>query len=304
VIDLRSEVGRGQFFDLVAQADVLLEGHRPGVMERLGIGPDVVLQTNPRLVYGRMTGWGQSGPYAGQAGHDINYIGIAGALHPTGYRDRPPLPALNLVGDYGGGSMLLVVGVLSALLERERSGQGQVIDAAMVDGAALLMAPTLNLLSQGLWSREREANILDGGAHFYSVYETADGRFITVGAIEPQFYQSLLDLLQLDSSSWPQMDRALWPELRAAMATIFRSRPLAEWTAVFAGSDACVFAARSFEDVAADPQISARRTLVDELGAVQPAPAPRFSRTPGAIQGPPPAVGQHNRELLGTDSDG
>jgi alpha-methylacyl-CoA racemase len=205
------------------------------------------------------------------------------------------------VGDYGGGSMLLVVGVLSALLERERSGRGQVIDAAMVDGATLLMAPTLNLLNHGLWSRQREANLLDGGAHLYCACATADDRFITVGAIEPQFYQSLIDHLKLDAADWPQMDRSRWPELRTAMAAIFRSRPLEDWKAVFAGSDACVFAANSFDDVAADPQISSRRTLVQEFGSVQPAPAPRFSRTPAAIQGPPPAIGQHNREIIGDD---
>lgn len=292
VIDLRATPGREGLLTLLDTADVLLEGHRPGVMERLGVGPEICLARNPRLVYGRMTGWGQEGPLSGRAGHDLDYLAIAGALHPMGYADRPPSPPLNLIGDYGGGTMLLAFGVVAALYERERSGRGQVVDAAMVDGVALLTTLFHSLLPSGSWTAEREANLLDGGAHFYRVYQTADDRFLAVGAIEPQFYAELLERLSLDPEAWPQYDRARWPELRGLMSGVIRSRKLADWVTVFEGSDACVAPANTLEEAHNDPHLRARRTFVEAFGMIQPAPAPRFSRTPGAIAGPPPASGE------------
>ncbi len=289
IIDLHSPDGVESAIELTARADVLIEGLRPGVMERLGLGPDVCLARNPRLIYGRMTGWGQDGPLAARAGHDLNYLAVAGALHPMGYSDRPPAPPLNLVADYGGGGMLLAFGVMSALYERERSGQGQVVDAAMVDGVALLSATFHSLLAIGMWSEQREANLLDGGAHFYRVYECADGRFISVGAIEPQFYAELLDRLGLEPEEWPQDDRDRWPELRERLAAVWRSRPLAEWVDLFAGSDACVAPVNLLGEAPDDPHLAARGTFVERFGVRQPAPAPRFSRTPGAIASEPPA---------------
>jgi alpha-methylacyl-CoA racemase len=288
VLDLRSPDGLATALELVAGADVLVEGLRPGVMERLGLGPDVCFDRNPRLIYGRMTGWGQTGPLADRAGHDLNYLAVAGALYPMGYADRPPAPPLNVVADYGGGGMLLAFGVVSALYERERSGQGQVVDAAMVDGAALLSATFHSLLAAGAWSEQREANLLDGGAHFYRVYECADGRFISVGAIEPQFYAELLDRLGLDPAEWPQHDRDRWPELRERLAGVWRSRPLAEWVGVFAGSDTCVAPVNRLSEAPDDPHLAARGTFVERFGVRQPAPAPRFSRTPGTIASGPP----------------
>jgi alpha-methylacyl-CoA racemase len=234
-----------------------------------------------------MTGWGQAGPLRDRAGHDINYLALSGALHAMGYGDRPPSPPLNLVADYGGGTMLLVFGVACALVERERSGLGQVIDAAMVDGVTSLAALFHSWVGHGDWRPAREANLLDGGAHFYRVYETADHRFLAVGAIEPQFYAELLARLGLDAGRWPQDDASRWPELRERLADIFRGRRLADWVQVFEGSDACVTAVNTFEEAQRDPHLLARATLVTEFGIVQPAPAPRFSRTPGKIAGPP-----------------
>jgi alpha-methylacyl-CoA racemase len=291
VIDLRAPESLGDLLRLVDSADVLLEGHRPGVMERLGAGPDVCLERNPRLVYGRMTGWGQDGPLRDRAGHDIDYLAVAGALHPMGSADRPPAPPLNLIGDYGGGTMLLAFGVVAALYERERSGRGQVVDAAMVDGIAFLSSIFHSMLAAGSWSEDRESNLLDGGAHFYRAYETADGRFLAVGAIEPQFYAELLDRLGLDAAAWPQHDRARWPELRERLAGLIRAHTLEEWTRRFEGSDACVARANTLAEAGRDPHLAARRTFVEAFGVNQPAPAPRFSRTPGAIAGPPPEVG-------------
>lgn len=283
-IDLHSPGGVAEALDLVAVSDVLVEGLRPGVMERLGLGPDVCLERNPRLVYGRMTGWGQTGPRAATAGHDLNYLGLTGALHAIGQAGSPPPPPLNLVADYGGGGMLLAFGIVSALYERERSGQGQVVDAAMVDGVALLSAPVRSLLNAGIWSDEREANLLDGGAHFYRVYECADGRFVSVGALEPQFYAELLKRLELDPADWPQYQPDRWPELRERMADVWRRRPMAEWARLFEGSDACVAPLNLLSEAPLDPHLAARETFVECSGLHQPAPAPRFSRTPGEIR--------------------
>jgi alpha-methylacyl-CoA racemase len=290
VLDLRQEAGSTGLLELADGADILIEGLRPGVMERLGIGPDVICARNPRLIYGRMTGWGQTGPLRDRAGHDINYLALTGSLHAMGYSDRPPPPPLNLVADYGGGAMLLAVGVVAALYERERSGQGQVVDAAMVDGAALLSTLFHSLLAAGSWTPEREANLLDGGAHFYRTYETADGRFIAVGAIEPQFYAALLDRLGLDPAEWPQGDRTKWRQQRSRLAAIFQAHELDHWVRLFDGSDACVAPVNTFAEAVNDPHLASRQTFVEAFGILQPAPAPRFSRTPGKIAGPPPGV--------------
>ena len=303
VIDLRAPEGLNDLLRLVDTADVILEGHRPGVMERLGAGPDVCLERNPRLVYGRMSGWGQEGPLRDRAGHDIDYLAVAGALHPMGSADRPPSPPLNLIGDYGGGTMLLAFGVVAALYERERSGRGQVVDAAMVDGIAFLSSIFHSMLAAGTWSEDRESNLLDGGAHFYRVYETADGRYLAVGAIEPQFYAELLERLGLDAAAWPQHDRARWPELRERLAVLIRARTLAAWTHVFEGSDACVAPANTLAEARHDPHLAARATFIEAFGVNQPAPTPRFSRTPGAIAGPPPEVGADGDLLLGAPKE-
>lgn len=280
-IDLKDPSGAETFRKLVTAADVLVEGYRPGVAERLGIGPGVCRELNARLVYGRVTGWGQDGPLAQQAGHDINYIALTGALHATGTADRP-IPPLNLVGDFGGGSMLLVVGVLAALLERDRSGHGQVVDAAMLDGASLLMQGVWWLYSGGTWQDERASNSLDGGAPYYRTYRCADGRYAAVGCIEPQFYAQLLAGLGLDPAGLPgQRDRARWPELAAAIGAAFASKPRDHWTdVVFAGTDACVSAVLSLAEVPEHPQIRARQAVLRTADGIQATPAPRFSDTP------------------------
>jgi alpha-methylacyl-CoA racemase len=252
---------------------------------------------NPRLIYGRMTGWGQTGPRSKLAGHDINYLALSGALHAMGYANQPPAPPLNLIADYGGGAMLLAFGVAAALFEREHSGQGQVIDAAMVDGVAMLSSVFHSLLADGSWTIDREANVLDGGAHYYRVYATADGRFLAVGAIEPKFYAELLERLGLDPSVWPQHDRGRWPELRTKMSAIIASWPLAHWVSVFEGSDACVTPVNTFLEAPRDSHLAARGTFVEFSGVAQPAPAPRFSRTPGAIASPLDGAEEGNRDL-------
>jgi alpha-methylacyl-CoA racemase len=296
--DLKSPAGRETVLRLAERADVLLEGLRPGVTERLGVGPDDCAARNPRLVYARMTGWGQDGPMAPRAGHDINYISLTGALHAIGPAERPAAP-LNLVGDFGGGSMLLVVGVLAALWERERSGQGQVVDAAMVDGASLLVQMVWSFLGQGGWRDEREANLLDGGAPFYGTYACADGGWVAVGALEPQFYAELLRGLGLDGEDLPaQLDRSGWPTLRARFAAEFASKPRDEWAAVFAGMDACVTPVLSFAEVPGHPHIRARDTVIDVNGAPQAAPAPRFSRTPAGSPGALPVPGADTDAVL------
>lgn len=288
--DLKTAQGRETVLRLVEKADVLLEGLRPGVTERLGVGPEHCAARNPRLVYARMTGWGQDGPLADRAGHDINYIALTGALASLGTRDKPMAP-LNLVGDFGGGSMLLVIGVLAALIERTRSGTGQVVDAAMVDGASVLIQMVWSLRAQGLWNDRRVDNMVDGGAPFYDTYRCADGGFVAVGAIEPQFYAELLAGLGLDGAELPaQLDRSGWPQLRERFTQAFAGRTRDDWAAEFAGKDACVTPVLELGEVAGHPHISARRTLVDVDGATQAAPAPRFSRTPSALPTPPPPV--------------
>ena len=298
-VDLKHPDGAGVVLDLVASADALVEGFRPGVAERLGIGPDACLARNPRLVYGRVTGWGQEGPWRLAAGHDIDYVALAGALHPIGQAGGPPVPPLNLVGDFGGGGMLLALGVVAALLEVGRSGAGQVVDAAMVDGAALLTTQFHELLAAGLWREERGANLLDGGAPFYGVYETADGRHLAVGALEPQFYAELLRRLGLDAGDLPgQLDRDGWPLVRERLAALFRTRTREEWCELLAGTDACVAPVLGLGEAPAHPHNRARGTFVDVGGVVQPGPAPRFSRTPSDPPTPPARPGEHTDQAL------
>ncbi|QUX22069.1 MULTISPECIES: CaiB/BaiF CoA transferase family protein [Nocardiopsis] len=282
--DLKSEEGRALARDLVERADVLLEGFRPGVMERLGLGPDTCLELNPRLVYARVTGWGQDGPLARTAGHDMNYISVNGALHAIGRADGPPVPPANLLGDFAGGTMFTVTGILAALVERGASGRGQVVDAAMVDGSALLMSMIHEDRARGSWSDERGTNYLDTGAPWYDVYECADGRYVSVGCIEPQFYAAFLAGTGLDGEELPgQWDRSGWPVLRERFAEVLRTRGRDEWAAVFEGVDACVMPVLSLEEAPDHPHVRARGTLVREGGRVVPGPAPRFSRTPGGV---------------------
>jgi alpha-methylacyl-CoA racemase len=267
---------------MIDEADVLIDPFRPGTTERLGLGPDEVLERNPRLVYGRITGWGQTGPWAAAAGHDLNYIALAGPLSAIGRKGAPPPPPLNLVGDFGGGGMLLALGIAAALFERERSGTGQVVDAAMVDGAALQFAMIMGFRAVGLWSDERESNLLDGGAPFYDTYETADGRWVSIAALEPQFYAELLTRLGLDLSEFPQYDRERWPHLRATLSQIFAGRTRDEWTELLGASDACFAPVLSPDEAAAHPQNAAREVYRTVDGVLQPSPAPRFSRTPSS----------------------
>jgi alpha-methylacyl-CoA racemase len=296
-LDLKTEAGVHDLLRLAARADVLVEGYRPGVAERLGFGPATIEKINPRLVYARMTGWGQHGPLAERAGHDIDYIALAGALEPIGRAGQRPHAPLNLIGDFAGGGMLLAVGVLAALLERERSGCGQVVDAAMVDGSALLTAFLHGMIGAGLWAHPRGENTLDGGAPFYDTYETADGGFVAVGAIEPAFYRALLAGLGLADQDLPgQYDRAGWPVLRARFAAAFGSRTRDEWARRFAGSDACVAPVLAPAEAPDHPHNRARDTFVEVGGQTQPAPAPRFARTPPAA--PRPAAGVTVEEVL------
>jgi alpha-methylacyl-CoA racemase len=299
-VDLKHERGVAVALRLLDGADVCIEGFRPGVMERLGLGPDVCCARNRRLVYGRMTGFGQSGPLAQAAGHDIDYIALSGALSPIGRAGDKPLPPLNLLGDFGGGGMLLVVGVLAALLERAQSGLGQVVDAAMVDGSALLCTMLHAFRQAGMWSGARGENLLDTGAPFYEVYETLDHAFVAVGALEPAFYAELLRGLGLehDPRFAAQMDRQQWPAMRAAFERTFRQKTRAEWEQTFAGSDACVAPVLSPAEAPEHPHNRARQTFQEVAGALHPAPAPRFSRTPSAIQGPPPLPGAHTERVL------
>ena len=297
-VDLKHPDGPGVVLDLVAGADALIEGLRPGVAERLGIGPEACLARNPRLVYGRVTGWGLDGPMAGAAGHDIDYIALAGALHPIGPADGPPVPPLNLLGDFGGGGMLLALGVVAALLEAARSGQGQVVDAAMVDGAALLTTQLHELLAAGLWTDRLGANLLDGAAPFYAVYETADGRHLAVGALEPRFYAELLERVGLAGGDLPaQLDRDGWPLLRERLAVVFRTRTRDDWCRLLEGTDACVAPVLSLLEAPSHPHHRARTTFVEVGNVTQPAPAPRFSRTPCAHPDP---GGPASDELLAT----
>ena len=285
-LDLKDKTSLLQVLDLLEQADALVEGFRPGVMERLGMGPDVLLGRNPRLVYGRMTGWGQEGPLAQAAGHDINYISVTGALAAIGPAERP-VPPLNLVGDFGGGALYLVVGVLAALLEASKSGRGQVVDAAMCDGAASLMSMFFDFAAAGRWVEGRENNFLDGGAHFYGVYQCACGNFISIGSIEPQFYALLRQLAGLSDQAFDtQMERNAWPGLKQKLAEIFKTKTREEWCRIMEGTDVCFAPVLSLAEAPRHPHMAARKTFVHRHGVTQPAPAPRFSRTPSAIREP------------------
>ena len=298
-VDLKKREGVEAVLRLVDQADALIEGFRPGVTERLGLGPDVCLARNPGLVYGRMTGWGQFGPLSHAAGHDWNYIAITGALHPIGREGEAPVPPLNLVGDFGGGALYLAFGIVAALLERERSGKGQVVDAAITDGAASLMTLFYGMLGSGMWTDERHSNLLDTAAPFGEIYETKDGKWVSVLAIEPKFYAELIERLGLDPSTLPhQYDRSQWPAMKARFAEIFKTKTREEWCTILQGTDACFGPVMSLLEAPHHPHNVARKTFVEVDGVVQPAPAPRFSRTPGAIQCPPPAVGEHTEAAL------
>lgn len=306
-VDLKHPDGVETVLSLAEQADGLIEGFRPGVMERLGLGPDDVLARNPKLVYGRVTGWGQDGPYASSAGHDINYIALAGALDPIGRRGQAPVPPLNLVGDFGGGGMLLAFGMACGLLSVQRTGEGQVVDAAMVDGAAVLTTMFHGFRAMGIWEDARGTNLLDTGAHFYDVYETADGNYVSIGSIEPQFYAELLRLTDLDGEELPwQHDRAKWPALKERLAEIFKAKTRDEWCEVMEGTDVCFAPVLSLGEAPQHPHNVHRGTFLELDGVVQPAPAPRFSATPPSVQRPPAHAGQHTDEVLtewGIDAD-
>ncbi|NPT39206.1 CaiB/BaiF CoA transferase family protein [Paraburkholderia xenovorans] len=298
-VNLKTAEGVATVLSLVTQADALIEGFRPGVMERLGLGPDICLERNPRLVYGRMTGWGQDGPLAHVAGHDINYIALSGVLAALGDPYHPPAPPLNLVGDLGGGGMLLAFGLVCALLEARRSGQGQVVDAAMTDGSALLMSMFYGLRAAGQWQDQRGVNLLDGGAHFYGSFTCADGRHVAIGPLEPPFYKQLLDLCGLsDPALQMQMDPTQWPQLRATLAEVFRTRTRDDWCRLLEGTDACFAPVLQMEEAPHHPHNVARKTFIEVDGVIQPAPAPRFSRTPSITPTRPPSVGEHSREIL------
>ncbi|MCS0611754.1 CoA transferase [Massilia kyonggiensis] len=297
-LDVKHPRARQLLLDLVTKADALVEGFRPGVMERLGLGPDLCLERNPRLVYGRVTGWGQTGPLAPAAGHDLNYVALSGMLHAMGDADRPPSPPLNLVGDFGGGGMMFAFGVVCAMLEARISGRGQVVDAAMTDGAALLGAMTYGLRAHGSWSAARGANFLDGGAPFYASYACADGKFIAVGAIEPQFYARLLALTGASDPAFArQWDRDDWPALKEKFAALFATRTRDAWCALLEGTDVCFAPVLDMDEAPRHPHNAVRKTFVDVDGVTQPAPAPRFSRTPGQA-GPVAAPGQDGTAIL------
>ncbi len=298
-LDLKNPKGVEVALDLIAQADVVVEGFRPGVMERLGLGPDVCLARNPRLVFGRMTGWGQDGPLSQAAGHDINYISIAGALGAMGYADRPPAPPLNLVGDFGGGAMYLLTGILAALVERISSGQGQVIDAAMTDGTASLLSPFFGLMDMGMWTTDRYSNRLDGGAYYYGSYECKDGRHVSIGSLEPQFYALLLEKCEItDDSFKEQLDQGSWSIKREKMEAIFKTKTRDEWCEIMEGTDVCFAPVLDLEEAPDHPHNIARKTYVEFDGVTQPAPAPRFSRTQGDIQSSSAMAGEHTDEIL------
>jgi alpha-methylacyl-CoA racemase len=298
-IDLKKPDGVEAVFKLIEQAEGLFEGFRPGVMERLGLGPDICLKRNPKLVYGRMTGWGQEGPLAQAAGHDINYIALTGALHAIGRHGETPVPPLNLIGDFGGGGMLLAFGMVCALYEAQKSGQGQVVDAAMVDGSAALMAMMYGLRSAGIWIDERGKNFLDTGSHFYDAYETADGKYVSVGSIEPQFYALLLKHTGIDDPDFQaQMDRSKWPEFKEKIAAIFKTKTREEWCEIMEGTDICFAPVLSLDEAVKHPHNVVRNTFVEVDGVLQQAPAPRFSRTMPEIQGPPSAPGENTESAL------
>ena len=298
-LDMKRAEGVALALDLIANADGLIEGFRPGVMERLGVGPETCLERNPKLVFGRITGWGQDGPLSQSAGHDINYIALAGVLDRIGSKDGPPLPPLNLVGDYGGGAMFLAVGMLAGLLEASRCGAGQVVDAAMFEGAAYLMLPLFGWMAAGMWRAHRGDNILDGGSPWYNSYQCADGRWVSIGAIEPKFYQQLLKVLGLDGAELPeQNDRSAWPVLQRRFAEVFKSESRDTWCQRFEGVDACFAPVLTPSEVHHHPHHTARGSMIELDGVVQPAPAPRFSRSVSPPPSPPRPTGHGGREAL------
>jgi alpha-methylacyl-CoA racemase len=298
-LDLKNPEGVAAVHRLVHDADVLLEGFRPGVMERLGLGPDNCLTVNPKLIYGRMTGWGQTGPLANAVGHDINYIALSGVLHAIGNKDGPPTVPLNLIGDFGGGSMYLAFSVLCALYETRRSGQGQVVDASMLDGSTSLMSMVYGLLAAGYWKDERGSNRLDSGAPWYGVYETRDGQHVAIGCTEKSFYRNTLAVLGLDAAELgEQHDRQGWAKMKDAFTRVFRSRTRTQWCEAFDGTNTCFSPVLSLQEAPEHPQQKARGNFVTCAGVVQPAPTPRFSRSKPSVQGPPPEVGEHNLEVL------
>lgn len=298
-IDLKKPEGVEAALSLIEKADGLLEGFRPGVMERLGVGPDVALKRNPRLVYGRMTGWGQTGPWSQMAGHDIDYIALTGALHTMGRKDEPPAPPLNLVGDFGGGALYLAFGLLAGIIEARSSGKGQVVDCAMIDGAASLMTMFYNMKAMGIWSAERDSNMLDGGAHFYDTYTCADGKWLAIGAIEPQFHAELVKGLGLPADTFGMyMDRAKWPEFSQRIADVVKTKTRDEWMKVFDGTDACVAPVLSMDEAPKHPHNAERLTFVEAFGVTQPNAAPRFSRTAGGVNGAPAMAGKHSLDVL------
>ena len=298
-VDLKSEEGVEVVLKLVENADVIFEGFRPGVMERLGLGPEICQQRNKRIVYGRMTGWGQTGPLANAAGHDINYIALSGALAAIGRNDSPPVPPLNLIGDFGGGGMLLALGIVSALLETKSSGEGQVIDAAMTDGSSLLMTMMYSMQQSGFWNLERQTNLLDGAAHFYDTYECSDGKFISIGSIEPQFYKLLCEIANLDDSTFgDQMKRDTWQEKKESIKEIFLNKSRDEWCELMEGTDVCFAPVLDMTEAPLHPHNKARETFIEMEGVTQPAPAPRFSRTEPKVSSAPALVGEHSQEIL------
>lgn len=299
-IDLKNKAGRDIVLKMIDEADALIESFRPGVVERIGLGPDLCLARNPKLVYARLTGWGQDGPYAQMAGHDINYIALSGVLHAIGSRGGKPVPPLNLVGDFGGGAVYCAFGIVSALLSAQRTGKGQVVDAAMVDGAAALLTMVVGFQRGGIWSMQRGDNIVDGGAPYYATYETADARYVAIGAMEHKFYDLLLEKLDLsdDEKMRPHTDRSLWSHQREKFSTIFKQRSRDEWCAILEGTDTCFSPVLSIEEAANHPHIKSRKTYREMNGVVQPAPNPRFSSAPELVPSAPAALGQHSREVL------
>ena len=298
-VDLKSPEGKEVILKLCESADGIFEGFRPGVTERLGLGPEECMARNPKLVYGRMTGWGQDGPMAHAAGHDINYIALSGALHSIGGKDGKPVPPLNLVGDFGGGGMFLAFGMVCALLEAQKSGMGQVVDTSMVEGASVLMSMFFTMRAAGLWKEERASNMLDGGAHFYDTYETKDGGYISLGSIEPQFYALLLEKAGLKVEDFtPQMDQSRWPEYKARLTDAIRQKTRDEWTEIMQGTDVCFAPVLALSEVADHPHNKARQSFVEMDGVIQPAPAPRFSRTAPELTVSSRMAGEDSREVL------
>ncbi len=298
-VDLKNADGVETVLRLIGQADGLIEGFRPGVTERLGLGPDICLERNPKLVYGRMTGWGQDGPYAQAAGHDINYIALAGALEPLGRKGQPPTPPINLIGDFGGGGMLLAFGMVCAMLEARGSGHGQVVDAAMVDGSAVLINFIWGLKAAGMWGPERGTNLLDTGAPFYDVYECADGNYVSIGSLEPQFYAELKRLADLDEEMFgDQNNPARWPEMKSQIAEVFKTKTRSEWCEIMEHTDVCFAPVLSMEEATEHPHNVARKTFIDNAGMTQAGPAPRFSRTEAEVAGPAAHAGEHTEQVL------